>query len=290
LAIRLALGWILVVAGCLPFFGSKGEPPRTSLSIQRFATAADELGLPPSPLPLSDATSMLADAVESLPNSPGGHERAQKIAANAHAMHGVAAEDEPLARTSLALAVSVLQEMKKPAGSKKEREQALQAVEGAIGMHDRYRAVARAMVLFSGGVPGVPGGSTLRALVARLSVENDDIARRTIAEALVAMADQLQALRLDPGDLRQRAAKLTGVPPLEYAPELRDALDRVVALLRRPPPSAPAFATFAADAHDAVERVRRDRPFELQRAATQDALRLITCALTIASPTTNSGR
>jgi hypothetical protein len=280
---------VVLLIGCLPFFGSKGQPPRTSLAIQRFATAASQLGVPPTPLPLDEATRMLADAVESLPRAPGAHERAQQIIAHAQAMHGVAAEDDQQARLSVELALGALQQMKKPSGSKKERKRALTAVGEVVGVHDAYRALARALVLFSGGQPGLASGSTVRALVARLSVENDDIARRTIAEALYAIADALRALHLNPGDLSQRAEKLTSAAPLDYAPALHDALERAAAALRNYKASNPAFETLASDAHEAVERVTRDRPFELQRSAVQDALRLITDALTVAAPTPTSG-
>jgi hypothetical protein len=285
---RLTLPSLLVLfAGCLPFFGNKGEPPRTSLAIQRFATYASELGLPPTPPPLSQVTHVLADAVESLPRAPGAHEHAQKIAAHAHAMQGAPREDEAQARASVDLALEALQQMKKPSGSKKDRVGALEAVHEAVGVYDGYRALARALVLFSGGQPGLAVGSTLRALVARISVENDDIARRSIAEALYAIADQLRALHLNPGDLRQQAERLVSAAPLDYAPRLHDALARAVAALS-PHRGPSAFATLAAEAHDAVERVARDRPFELQRSATQDALRLISDALTVAAPPTTS--
>jgi hypothetical protein len=286
----LTLPSLVLLSGCLPFFGSKGAPQRTPLAVERFAAAASELGLPPSPPPIDEATRMLADAVESLRNAPGAHERAQEINAQAQAMHAGGADHAEHARHSLELALGALQQMKKPAGSKKERERALNAVRNAVGVADGYRALARAMVLFSGGRDGLPAGATLRALVARLSVEDDDIARRTIAEIVRAIADELRALRLDAGNLDERAEKLTGAAPLEYAPALRDALDRAVTALRKYKAGTPAFATLAAEAHDAVQRITRDRPFELQRAATQDALRLISDTLTVASPTTTGGR
>jgi hypothetical protein len=285
----LAPWLVMLSASCLPFFGSKGEPPRTSLAIQRFGTGASELGLPPSPPSLAEVTGLLADAVESLPDAPGAHERAQEIAAHAHAMHGVAEEDSQHARLSLELALGVLQQMKKPSGSKKQRQRALTAVQQAVGVDDGYRALARALVMFSGGLPGLAVGAMLPALVARLCVENDDIARRTVAEALVDIDEALRALHVDPGDLGQRAQKLSSAAPLDYAPVLHDALARAVAALRTHRATAPAFATLVAEAGDAVERITRDRPFELQRSATQDALRLISDALTVASPTTNSG-
>ena len=153
----------------------------------------------------------------------------------------------------------------------------------AVGVYDGYAAMARALLLFSGAKPVLPDGASLRALVSRLSVENDDIARRTIAQILLAIADALSPLGVDSGDLRKRAERLTHAAPLDYASTLRDALEPAVAALRSYRSDTPAFAALASDAHVAVERIERDRPFELQRSAAQDALRLITDALTVAS-------
>src|SRR5262249_42251120 len=92
-----------------------------------------------------------------------------------------------------------------------------------------------------------------------------------------------RARRTQAGDLDQHAERLARAAPLEYAPALRDALERVVDALGRLRVSAPAFAALLSQAHDAVQRIARDRPFELQRPAAQDALRLIADALTVAS-------
>jgi hypothetical protein len=281
--VRFALqGLVALSAGCLPFFGNKGAPPRTPAAVERFADAARALGVPPSPPPLADVTRQLADAVESLPNAPGARERSQEIAAQAQSMHGVAADDSAPAQRSLAVALQAVQQMKKPAGSKKERERALQDVREAIGVKDGYRTMARALLVFTGGHPGLPAGATLPVLVAQLSVEDDDMARRTGSQAVFAVGEALRALDGDAGDLGQRAEQLARAAPLEYAPALHDALERAVAALRRLRASPPAFADLGAQAHDAVERIARDRPFELQRAAAQDALRLIADALTVA--------
>jgi hypothetical protein len=245
--------------------------------------------VPPSPPQLPEVTQLLADAVESLPRARSAHEQALQIASQAKAMRGEGIDEAPHARASIDLTITALQQMKKPSGSKKDRERALQAVRSAVGVHDAYRALARALVLHSGGQPGLAEGATLRALVARLSVENDDTARRTAAQALFAVADALRALRIDPGDLGKRAEKLTTTAPLDYAPALRDALERAVTALRRYKTSEPAFAALASDANDAVQRFQRDRPFELQRSVAQDALRLIGDALTVASPKATPG-
>jgi hypothetical protein len=279
---QLALAGLLLYGGCLPFFGGKAPKPGTPAAVWRFAAAASQLGLPPSPPPLAEVTRLLAGAVESLPATPGGHERGQEIDAQARAMRGIPAEDEPRARQSLAAALHALEQMKKPAGSKKDRAHALEDVRQALGVGDSYRAVARALVLFTGSRLGLAAYGTLPALVARLSEEDDDTARRTGAQAVFAVGEALRALHGDAGDLSDRAEKLAHAAPLEYAPALHDALERAVAGLRRLDVHAPGFTELAKEAEEAVGRVARPRPFELQRAAAQDALRLITDALTVA--------
>src|SRR5262249_23167589 len=126
-------------------------------------------------------------------------------------------------------------------------------------------------------------GASLPALVARLAVDDDEGARRTGPQLVYAIAEELRALRGDTGDLAKRADRLAGAGPLEYAPALRDALERAVEALSKLRVSAPAFVALRSEAHDAVQRIARDRPFELQRPAAQDALRLIADALTVAS-------
>jgi hypothetical protein len=291
LVIRRAVAWLVVLsAGCLPFFGAKREPPRTPAAVQRFASAADALGLPPSSPPLPEVTRLLGAAVESLPNAPGARERAQEIDGQAQSMRGDFAADSQRARLSLSLAVQGLQQMRKPSGSKKDRERALQEVRQALGVAEGYRAVARALQLFTGGPAGLAAGSALPALVARFSVEDDDMARRTGAQALFAISEALTALAVDAGDLRQRAERVAGAAPLEYARALREALTRAVAALRTAKATNAAFTALADQAREAVERIAPDRPFELQRAAAQDALRLIAAAITVLSEGVARGR
>jgi hypothetical protein len=282
--IGFALQWLVAPsAGCLPFFGGKGPPPRTPAAVERFAASASALGLPPSPPSLAEATRLLAGAVESLPNAPGAREGGKEIGAQAQAMQRDAADESGRARRSISLALQALRQMRKPPGSKRDRERALEDAQQALGVEDGYRAVARALVLFTGGRPGLLAGSSLAVLVARFSVEDDDMARRTGAQALRAVSEALRALHVDSGDLGRRAERLGSAAPLEYAPALRDALERAVGALRTYKANAAAFASLEAQAHDAVERIARDRPFELQRPAAQDALRLIADALTVAS-------
>ncbi len=289
--IGLALQWLVALAaGCLPFFGRKTAPPRTPAAVQRFASAADALGVPPSSPPLADVTRLLAGAVQSLPNAPGARELGQQIDTQAQAMHGDPADDERRAHLSMSLAVQAMEKMRKPAGSKHDRERALHDVREALGVHDGYRAVARALVAFAGGLPELPTGSALPALVARMAVEDDDMARRTGAQALFAVGEALRALGVDARDLSQRAERLANAASLEYASILRDGLERAVDALGKVKASGAAFAALTGEAHAAVGRIARDRPFELQRPAAQDALRLIADALTIASRSAAGGR
>jgi hypothetical protein len=232
---------------------------------------------------LAEVTRLLASAVESLPNAPGASDRGREITAQAQAMHGDAADDGRRARLSISLALDALQEMRKPAAAKKDRERALNDARQAVGVHQGYRAVAHALVIFTGGRPELTAGATLPALVARFAVEDDDMARRTGAQAVFAVGEALRALQVDAGDLSQRAERLASAAPLEYTLAFRDALERAVEALRKVKASTVAFASLAAEAQEAVERIARDRPFELQRPAAQDALRLIADALTVAS-------
>jgi hypothetical protein len=71
---------------------------------------------------------------------------------------------------------------------------------------------------------------------------------------------------------------------------LRDALDGAVEALGRLRRDAPAFDALQSRARDAVERIARDVPFELQRPAAQDALRLVADALTVAARSGAGGR
>lgn len=284
----LALAWLC--AGCLPFFGGKREPPRTPAAVQRFAAAAAALGIPPSSPPLSEATRLLAGAVESLPNAPGAGELGRQIDAHAQAMHGDAAADDAAARRSVELALQALEKMRKPAGGKRARKRALADVRRPAGVPDTYRVLADALVLFTGGPTVLASGVALPALVARFAVEDDAAARRTGAQAVHAIATELQRRGVRSGDLAGRAERLARAAPLDYAPALRDALERAADALDRLDVRAPAFQTLRRQAREAVQRIARDRPFELQRPAVQDALRLIADALTAASRTAAGGR
>jgi hypothetical protein len=150
--------------------------------------------------------------------------------------------------------------------------------------------LGRTFLLFTGGRSVLAFGAELPQLVARFAVEDDDAARRTGAQALYALARQLQALGANPHDLSERADKLTRAAPLDYAPQLREALERAVDAIGTLHPANPATDSLIAQAREAVQRIARDRPFELQRPAVQDALRLISDALIVAARSGACGR
>jgi hypothetical protein len=186
--------------------------------------------------------------------------------------------------------------MRKPAGSKKERErsreEARRAIEAAtpVTLDDAYRAMARLLLLVTGGQGGRPSGAELPALVARMAQEDSELARRTGAQVVHAIAGALSELGRDTGELRKRADRLANAAELDYAPMLREALMLSVDALGKVKKKSPALESLRKQAHDAVERIAADRPFELQRPVVQDALRLIADALTIAARSAEPGR
>ncbi len=269
--------------------------------VQSFAAEAGQLDRPPSPPRLADVTHLLARAVESLPHTPNARPLAQQIEAEARAMNPEP-NDRALAEhasRSATFALQAIEGMKDPSGSKTDRQRTLDEARRAVsqlgaaaatgGAHstvgEAYRRVARAMLTATGG-PAV-SDRDLEGLVARLSIDDPDDARETGAQILYAMAEAFEALR-QPGpasSLRQHAETLASAEPLDYAPKLKEALavavEAIAAVeknLRRA-----ALPGLRAQAQAAVERISPQRPFELQRAAAQDALRLITDALAVAA-------
>jgi hypothetical protein len=148
--------------------------------------------------------------------------------------------------------------------------------------------VARAMVIVTGGGQGAAGQSELSQLVARFAVAEPADARRTGAQAIAAMADALPRLPRPPAHamhtahkLRKRAEELAKAEPLDYAAQLKDALSLVVGALDRAAVS-PAERSLLDEARVAVDAIRPDRPLQLQEAAVQEALRLVSDAITVA--------
>src|SRR6185369_7080563 len=106
-------------------------------------------------------------------------------------------------------------------------------------------------------------------------------AQRTCAQAMAALADALGRLPLakehagrTPEELRKRAERLATAPPLEYAEQFREALSLALRALDRPSAS-PAERALLDEAKVAVEAIHTNRPLEMQRAAAQESLRLI---------------
>ncbi|MGZ3429415.1 MAG: hypothetical protein ACXVCV_22345 [Polyangia bacterium] len=296
----------LLLSGCLPFVRGKPEPPRMPDMVQRFAADASALGIAPSQPALPAVTRTLGHAVEALPWTPNGLALGAQIATEADAMEkdGAAKEVEH-ARRSLTLALQAADGVKMRAGSQAERGRALagarQAVEslpaGAPSAASRpavesaYRAVARALLAVCGGAGAAATTNPLAALVARFAVDDPDQARRTGAQLLFAMASALDALPAHSAkvarhaaELRTHAQRVADANTLEYSAQLKEALtiavDALAALehVQR----SPALDALRTEGRAAVGRINAERPFELQRPAAQDAIRLLTDALTVA--------
>ena len=300
------LAWLW--AGCFPFFRGKPEPLHTPAMVERFAADTTALGIEPAPPALPAVTRALGHAVEALPWTPRGPELGAQIAAEAQAMEnaGPASEVEH-ARRSLTLALQAADAMKQPGGSRAERERALggarQAVEALAAAPARsaassatvdnaYRAVARALLVVSGGGGAAATGRQLGALVARFAVEDADQARRTGAQLLYAMAGAFDELtgrssKVEhlAAELRASAQRLADAATLEYSAQLKEALTIAVAALAALDQAqrSPALSRLRDQARTAVGAIVAERPFALQRPAAQDAVRLLSDALTVAA-------
>jgi hypothetical protein len=303
-----AIGCVsLLLAGCLPFWRSKPEPPRMPAMVERFAAEASALGMAPAQPSLPAVTRTLGHAVEALPWTAKEGELGAQIAVEAQAMErdGAGKEVEH-ARRSLTLALQAVDGVKKPPGSQAERERALagarQAVESlAVGsaadasrpaVESAYRAVARALLAVCGGGGSSASEHPLAALVGRFAVEDADAARRTGAQLAFAMASALDALPARPlkvtrlaAELRKHAQRLADAATLDYSAQLKEALMVAVEALAAVERAQrfSALEALRAEARVAVGRINAERPFELQRAAVQDVVRLLTDALTVAA-------
>jgi hypothetical protein len=235
-------------------------------------------------------------AIQALPEVAEGDRFASEVRAQADAMRERGpGEADALARTSLNTALEAVRRAK-PSVKQAEKDQAVEVARRAIEKIDpaeratvdaAYREVATAMVVITGGGKGAATGSELPQLVARFAVEQPDDARRTGAQAIAAMSDALLRLPREPEharrtahELRERADKLATASPLQYAGQLKEALALVVGALA-PAAAAPAERHLLDQAEVAVAAIRVDRPLELQQGAAQDALRLVTDAMTV---------
>jgi hypothetical protein len=288
--------WLLALAistvGCvrIPFLRAKHEQHGSPEVVLRFASQADQLGRVPNAPGLPQVTRTLASAVEALPEVPNRRELGLRIHAQANAlMHAVTA-----ARPALDAALEALKTTKS-AVRESERDQSVEAARQAVERIDQdpatvqaaYREVARAMVIVTGGRTERQDAGQLQALVLRFAVEEAAEARRTGARAIAAVASALPGLPIPvkhvgrvARELQERADRLAGAPLLDYAGKLKEALAAILAALDGAQ-SPPAAKLLLVEARQAVDALRPDRPFELQRACAQDALRLIADALTV---------
>ena len=292
------IGIVVTLFGCvrIPFVHKYRDKPRPAQAVQQFSDEAQALAREPDAPDLSAVTRTLSVAIEALPEVAGGAELAQKVRAQADAMaqRGPTETDAP-ARASLDAALEAVRRCKTSipqADKERAVELARQAVVAAApgeraSVDIAYREVARAMLVVSGGRAGASVGSELSQLVARFAGEEPDDARRTGAEAIAALGDTMQRLPLKPehaghiaGELRKRAERLAKAEPLDYAGQLADALALAVGALDRG--AAPLAERLLLDeAQAAVAAIRPDRPVELQRPVVQEALRLVTDAITV---------
>jgi hypothetical protein len=225
-----------------------------------------------------------------LDDVPDRRQLVRRIQAQSNALeHGATA-----ARPALEAALAALKTSRSVV-RESERDQSVEAARQAVGRIDQdpstvdaaYREVARAMVIVTGGRTERQDAGRLQSLVLRFAVEEAAEARRTGAQAIAGVASALPELPLSiehvariTHDLQERADRLSAAAPLDYAGQLKDALAAIEVALHgaHPPPAAEALLV---EARQAVDALRADRPFELQRACAQDALRLIADALTV---------
>jgi hypothetical protein len=135
-----------------------------------------------------------------------------------------------------------------------------------------------------------PRDTDLSGLVSELATEDAERARAIGGQVLYAMAGALEALPghaggKHPRELRDRAERLAGAAELDYSRQLVEALTIAVdALDEHTKKSADvALIGLRTQARSAIARIAADRPFSLQRAAVQDAVRLIADTLTVAA-------
>ena len=295
---RLAwIGIVVTLIGCvrIPFVHKYRDKPQPAQAIEQFSDEAQALTRAPDAPTLLAVTRAMSVAIEALPDVDGGNEPARRVRALADAMTQRPNETDALARASLEATLDAVRHAKTNV-PKESRDQAVEAAHQAIEqlrpgeratVHLAYREVARAMVVVSGGRGGAAVGSELSQLVARIAVEEPDDARRTGAEVIAALGDTMHRLAVKPehaghiaGELRKRADRLARAQPLDYAEQLKGALSLAVGALDRAA-ATPAVRHLLDEAQAAVEAIRPDRPVELQRPVVQDALRLVTDAITV---------
>ncbi len=291
------VGLVLTLSGCvIPLVHNRPEKAHTPDAVQRFSAQAQALTRAPGAPSLPDVTRSMSVAIEALPDVQDGDRMAMEVRERAEAMRQRGPnEADALARASLNAALEAVRRAK-PKVPQADKDQAVEAARQAIQKIDpgqratvdiAYREVASAMVVVTGGSKGAATGSELSQLVARFAVEQPDDARRTGAQAIAAMSHALLRLPLAPEhtrrtarELQKRAEHLATASPLEYSGQLKDALSLAVRSLARAA-AQPAERRLLDEAEVAVDAIRADRPLDLQQAAVQDALRLVTDAMTV---------
>jgi hypothetical protein len=282
----------------IPFVRSHREPPHTPEAVQRFSDAAQALRSAPGTPSLPEVTHAMSAAIEALPDVKDGDQLALQVSKQADAMAQQGPDGaDALARTSLETALEAVGRCKSSlsqADHAKTVEVARKAIEkiepGQRATVDvAFVEVANAMVVVSGGRAAAATNNELSQLVSRFAGEEPDSARRTGAQAISAMGEALQRLPRAPDDarrttkeLQKRAAELANAAPLDYSGQLKNALSLAVRSLDRSIAS-PAEQRLLDDAQVAVDAIRADRPLELQQAAAQDALRLVSDAITVSA-------
>jgi hypothetical protein len=280
----------------IPFVHRHREKPQTPEAVQRFSAQAQALTRTPGAPDLANVTRSMSAAIEALPDVEGGDQLALEVRKQADAMTQRGRNDmDALVRASLDTALEAVRRAKSSV-PQEERDKAVAVARQAIQkvqpgqrttIDIAYSEIARAMIVVTGGHSGTPTGSELSQLVARFAVEEPNDARRTGAQVIAAMGDALPHLPHPPEhaertarELRKRADRLATAPPLDYSGQFKDALLLVIDSLDRAA-MPPAERRLLDQAQVAANVIRADRPLELQHAAAQEALRLVTDAITL---------
>jgi hypothetical protein len=285
---------VLPLFGCvLPFVHSHREKAQPPEAVQRFSHKAQALAQTPGAPGLSEVTYSMSGAIQALPEVKDGDQLATEVSKQAGAMKERPNETDTLARMSLDKALEAVRRTK-PAVSQGDKDKAVGRARHAVEkiepgqpatLNTAYAEIARAMMVVTGGSAQAVNGSELTQLVARFAVEEPDDARRTGAQVIAAMGDELQRLPHPPADakhiareLRKRAERLATASRLDYSDQLKEALSMAVGAFDRAA-VAPAQQQRLDNAQAAVAAIRDDRPLALQQGAAQAALERVTDAI-----------
>ena len=297
-AMRVCRLLVLTLSGCvIPLVHNRREKPQTPEAVQRFSAQAHALTRAPGAPSLPEVTRSMSVAIEALPDVTDGDRLASEVRTQAEAMRQRAPnETDALARTSLNAALEAVRRAK-PNVPQADKDQAVEVARRAIEKIDpaeratvdvAYREVASAMVVVTGGRTGAATGSELSQLVARFAVEQPDDARRTGAQAIAAMSDALAAPAA-------RAGARTATPPASCASarsgSRRPRRSSMRGSSRRrcrswsarslAPPRRPRIGACSTRRRSRWMRSAPIVRWSCKPAAAQDALRLVTDAMTV---------